>query len=234
MGDGVSLNTCDKMDRSTLKFDTTILKSIRDPVLIIDVNFTVLWVNHSAAAIHGKTVKELLGKVCYKACWGTSEPCRNCPLKAVKKTNKTNIVEKSAEFPDGTIKWGEVRAFPVFSNKGELLAITAIVVDITDRKKKLDSQKKYNTYLSNTLTKAIQESGPSKTNRNRSHFYEPLTGREIEVLRLMANGLTNREISENLSITMNTVKSHVVHIFNKLGVNDRTHAAVLASRHHLI
>ncbi|MCP4108975.1 MAG: response regulator transcription factor [Desulfobacteraceae bacterium] len=54
------------------------------------------------------------------------------------------------------------------------------------------------------------------------------------MLRLVAEGSTNTEISEILSISPHTVKSHVVHIFNKLGVNDRTQAAVWATRHKII
>jgi DNA-binding NarL/FixJ family response regulator len=62
----------------------------------------------------------------------------------------------------------------------------------------------------------------------------PLTDRELEVLRLLARGETNAEISCHLGISPHTVKSHVIHIFNKLGVNDRTQAAVWAARHQLI
>lgn len=61
-----------------------------------------------------------------------------------------------------------------------------------------------------------------------------LTDREIQVLRLVAKGETNNAISELLAISPHTVKSHVIHIFNKLGVSDRTQASVLAIRPHLI
>ncbi len=60
-----------------------------------------------------------------------------------------------------------------------------------------------------------------------------LSDRELQVLRLLAAGSTNLEISEILCISPHTVKSHVVHILNKLGVNDRTEAAVWAVRHGL-
>jgi len=60
-----------------------------------------------------------------------------------------------------------------------------------------------------------------------------LSDRELQVLRLVAAGSTNLEISDILCISPHTVKSHVVHILNKLGVNDRTQAAVWAVRHHL-
>ncbi len=65
-------------------------------------------------------------------------------------------------------------------------------------------------------------------------FHTDLTDREIQVLRLVAEGATNTEISDTLSISHHTVKSHVVNIFNKLGVNDRTQAAVWAIRHGVI
>lgn len=63
---------------------------------------------------------------------------------------------------------------------------------------------------------------------------EPLSKRELEVLSMMAEGLTNPEISQALFISPHTVKSHVVHIFNKLGVNQRTQAVVWAARNRLV
>jgi signal transduction histidine kinase/DNA-binding CsgD family transcriptional regulator len=57
-----------------------------------------------------------------------------------------------------------------------------------------------------------------------------LTEREREVLRLMVDGLTNRAISERLSVSLETVKSHVHHIMQKMHVKDRTQAAVIATR----
>lgn len=59
---------------------------------------------------------------------------------------------------------------------------------------------------------------------------EPLTNREIEVLRLLATGIPNREIASILFIAESTVKTHVEHIIAKLGVSDRVQAAVWAAR----
>lgn len=63
---------------------------------------------------------------------------------------------------------------------------------------------------------------------------EPLSERELEVLRLMVNGLSNTIIAETLSISVPTVKTHVQHILQKLHVSDRTQAALLAVRQHLV
>jgi LuxR family maltose regulon positive regulatory protein len=57
---------------------------------------------------------------------------------------------------------------------------------------------------------------------------EPLTPREMEVLRLVAVGASNPEIARQLFVTLNTVKRHVTHILGKLGVSNRTQAATRA------
>jgi len=62
----------------------------------------------------------------------------------------------------------------------------------------------------------------------------PLTHRELEVLLLLAQGQTNRQISQKLVVSAATVKVHVEHILEKLGVNDRTQAAVRASEAGLL
>ena len=61
-----------------------------------------------------------------------------------------------------------------------------------------------------------------------------LTKREIEILRLLANGREPREIAEKLVISQKTVSSHVENILRKFGVHNRTQAVVLAYRHDLI
>ena len=58
---------------------------------------------------------------------------------------------------------------------------------------------------------------------------QPLTDRELEVLRLMAQGRTNREIAKELLISVGSVKAYVRRIITKLEVSDRTHAAVKAT-----
>ena len=63
---------------------------------------------------------------------------------------------------------------------------------------------------------------------------EPLTGREREVLVLLAQGQSNREIAERLVLAKGTIKNHVSNILSKLQAENRTQAADIARRHGLI
>jgi DNA-binding NarL/FixJ family response regulator len=62
---------------------------------------------------------------------------------------------------------------------------------------------------------------------------EDLTEREREVLGLVADGMPNKLIARRLGISERTVKGHLTHIFQRIGVTDRTQAALWASRHRL-
>jgi len=62
----------------------------------------------------------------------------------------------------------------------------------------------------------------------------PLTGREIQILRHIAFGMSNKEIARSLKISVDTVKEHVQNVLRKMGFRDRTHAAVWAVRKNII
>ncbi|MFZ1932244.1 MAG: response regulator transcription factor [Thermoguttaceae bacterium] len=72
--------------------------------------------------------------------------------------------------------------------------------------------------------------GALATPRLQSDVEAPLTEREAQVLRHMAGGLTNKQIAKALGISYETVKEHVQHVIHKVGVSDRTQAAVWAVR----
>lgn len=73
-----------------------------------------------------------------------------------------------------------------------------------------------------------------KQMRHERVLHEELTEREMEILLLLARGLTNQEVAEQLFIAVKTVKTHVSNILAKLEVHDRTQAVIYAFQHKLI
>lgn len=81
---------------------------------------------------------------------------------------------------------------------------------------------------------ALMQVARGQENRSR-HAGDPgLTERELEVLRLVGQGASNRDIAASLFISEKTAKNHLTHIFEKLGVSDRTQAALYAVRAGLV
>jgi len=73
-----------------------------------------------------------------------------------------------------------------------------------------------------------------KTNESPEDLIEPLTAREMDILRLMVEGLTNQAIGDVLGLSAGTVKGYAQTVMHKLGTNDRTQAAVKAIRLGLV
>ena len=70
--------------------------------------------------------------------------------------------------------------------------------------------------------------------RRRREWPAGLTAREVEVLRLLARGLSNKEIAERLVISPKTAGNHVEHIYAKIGASNRAQASLFAMKHGLM
>ena len=88
-----------------------------------------------------------------------------------------------------------------------------------------------NTYIQPSLLPALNESMEDYALDKEK--IECLTKRELDVLRLISEGCSNKKISDELTISERTVKNHISHIFRKINVEDRTQAAVFAIRNKI-
>jgi LuxR family maltose regulon positive regulatory protein len=85
-----------------------------------------------------------------------------------------------------------------------------------------------------SLPRPVSPEIPAGTAGDQPVLIDPLTERELEVLRMLAEGHSNQDIAEKLVITMGTVKAHISHIYAKLDVRSRTQAIIKAAQLHLL
>ncbi len=222
------------LDHMLAGLGPALFASIRAPFGIFTNDFRIVWINKSMAMIHQCDADKVRGEFCYEALKGCDHVCDACFLKEVIVQGRTRVVERSMDFPDGKRRWGEVHAYPVRDADRNVSAVIIIVFETTAGKNALQRQKDYTDLLEHKLNG--QKSGSAKVQLDHGDIAlaVKLSRRETDVLRLITEGYTNAQISDLLDISANTVKSYVNGVFNKLGVNDRTQAAVLATRNHIV
>jgi len=118
----------------------------------------------------------------------------------------------------------ERATYPVYDQQGNVVKTVSINIDSSCLQQKVSANEARIQDLQSRLF-FFEKSNDENFDNANSALPAPLTKREIEVLRLIARGSTNKEISADLKISQHTVKSHVIHIFNKIGVNDRVQAS---------
>jgi DNA-binding NarL/FixJ family response regulator len=124
---------------------------------------------------------------------------------------------------------------PTYVARAVALGAAGYVLKGADRDHLLDSIRKAAAGDSVWTREELRRvTGALATPRLNADVEVPLTQRESEVLRQLALGLTNKEIAQALHISYETVKEHVQHILRKVGVSDRTQAAVWAVRKGLV
>lgn len=118
----------------------------------------------------------------------------------------------------------ERATYPVYDQQGNVVKTVSFDINSDCLHQKISLDEARIQDLQSRLV-SFEKDGNASFDTANSALPAPLSKREIEVLRLIAHGATNKEISAELQISQHTVKSHVIHIFNKIGVNDRVQAS---------
>lgn len=142
-------------------------------------------------------------------------------LKEIKSTTKVLIltIHNEIEYLLKAVEIG-VNGYVLKDSESDLL------------RKAIFSIYKGETFIQPNMVPLLNEKLENKSRDSSSEGI--LTKREMEVLKLITEGLFNKEIAYNLSISEKTVKNHVSNIFRKISVSDRTQAAVYAIRNNIV
>ncbi len=139
------------------------------------------------------------------------------------------------ERPEQAVLFFSTYDNPTYVARAVAMGAAGYILKGADRDHLLDAIRKVaagdNAWTRDELRRVT---GALATPRVNADVEVPLTQRESEVLRQLALGLTNKEIALALHISYETVKEHVQHILRKVGVSDRTQAAVWAVRKGLV
>ncbi len=128
----------------------------------------------------------------------------------------------------------ESAVYPVLDSHGRLVDSVSLKIDTAGLKQRIQDQDEQIRMLETQLSPGGSYGHTSCLFTSPGSFNPSLTDREIQVLERIAQGYTNNEIGRHLFISPHTVKSHMINIFNKLKVSDRTQAAVTGVRMGMI
>jgi PAS domain S-box-containing protein len=203
-----------------------ILDSITDVVDVIDAQGVITYSNMPFSHQGMLGLDKVLGGGCRRVHGKACISCANHPLEEVLKSGRSMNLECPIVLRDGKTGWVRQHLYPIPDSTGGVSSVLRIVFDITREKQEQAKDAKYMDSLEQSLFNRSQDQPPA--------LPQDLSAREREVLSYMVDGMSNQEIARLLGISHHTVKTHVVHIFNKLGVKDRTQAAVTATRMELV
>ena len=211
-----------------------ILSESPDGVYAVDLDQRIVFWNRGAERILGYTADEMLGVFCYRAFIGSSQEasarcergCRTILLAREKQIDSSYSVRVTTKNDEK--RWIKITHLLIPSKTPDVGMLVHIFFDVTE-----DVQaKQLITKLSDWISTNRDLSFPPPIPSN--DVFELLTERELEVLKLLASGITTEDISNQLEITSNTVRNHIQHILEKLGVHSRLEAVVFAQRRHLL
>lgn len=206
-----------------------------DGVYAVDRRQRIVFWNESAERITGFAAADVLGKSCYDVISGCDYEgqsfCRrNCPtITSVRRNENVANYDIGSHTSDGQEIWLNMSIVPVRRRELGPLALH-MFRDVTPRRRaeRLAQETLSMVERFEHANGASSAPAPAATPRPK------LTRREVEVLRLLADGVQTREIAARLTLSIATTRNHVEHILAKLGVHNRLQAVLYASQHDLL
>lgn len=208
-----------------------------DGIYVVDSQQRILFWSKSAQQVLGHRPEEVIGRLCYEVIGGRDarnfQFCRrNCPTivnaRRGRSTPNYDVLCPSAR---GEAKWLNISTV-VLKNKGNPLKVLQMFRDVSHRRHIEESAQRVASKLRQVIEEEINPRVPPE-----DHLSTPLpklSPREIETLRLLAHGLSTKEIAASLKVKPLTARNHVSRLLLKLGAENRLQAVLFASGRHLI
>jgi PAS domain S-box-containing protein len=215
---------------------TELLESTADGAFAVNSNLEIVYWNQAAQEILGFDQDSTIGHPCYQVLQGLDEGNRPfckafCRVAdAMSKREPVTSYDMRALTSKGDRQWLNMS---VVYQQGAEDEDALIIHLFRDRMHNKD----FETLFSRVLEAALNGNGlPAEvsTSNDARSLFEELTAREREVLALLAEGLSTRDIAQRLVISPNTVRNHVQHILQKLHVHSRAEAVAVTIRHGFI
>jgi len=196
-----------------------------DMVLLTGTDGTILYINRTAPGVSREST---IGDTVFSFVPVDYHERLRQYMDQVIDTHRPVTYEVPSIGPHGTVSWYLTQIGPM-RRGGEVVALSFIAADLTQQQGR----------QSPAATIPMQARGPARrkaASRGKGKAPEPveLSQRELAVLKLLAQGLTNRQVATRLRVSLRTVDHHVSHILNKLSVPNRTAAAMTARRTGLL
>ena len=210
-----------------------LLSQAGDGVAVVDASYRIIYWNQSAQEILGYAPDEVLGHPCFDVLQGMGErgtivcgpecSLRECAFQG-ERIHSFNLL---TAHKDGRQLWLNMSTLYVRDFDGKPNVVVHMFRDI-DRLQR--AQQVLGEFLLRASEVATAVPLPHKLSRE---VHEHLTKRERQVLALLGQGLSTKEIARQLTISEATVRNHIQNILNKLGLHSRLEAALYATQHHL-
>ncbi len=228
------------------------LESISEGIAVIDMQSHIIDMNPVMLGLYGyESKKDVIGRSAFEFIPIEYRDAAIANMMHTLEEGSSGNLEIVLVNKDGQRYEAEISAAPMRDKLGQLIGFIAITRDITERKKReaenVQLQETLNLYsnqiirASKELVHAIREvgipesrlqpaagPGPFRSSKTEINEVELLTPREVQSLQLAARGLSNKDIADELGITIRTVKGHLVNIYAKMKVKSRTEAVACA------
>ena len=144
--------------------------------------------------------------------------CRECGFLTCTAFAAAVTKDKTMADKCPSLAWpiSETAVYPVLDNNSKLVSSVSLCIDTAGLKNRIHQQNEHIRMLEDALKTKDKDENLENSSQTYAKKDFGLTNREIEVLKLIAQGLTNNEILNVLFISPHTVKSHMINIFNKL------------------